>query len=121
MVSLLAETLILIEQAWRPQLWMTNQPPPEPHMPNPSSEVYTFLLTDIADSTHLWEQHPTDREAILARQAALLRAAFGAEGGRVCKTEGDLFCAAFATTPAAVRAATAAQRALHGADWTPLA
>src|SRR5262245_53974406 len=37
----------------------------------------TFLFTDIAGSTQLWEQHPQAMRAALARHDALLRQAIG--------------------------------------------
>jgi class 3 adenylate cyclase len=43
--------------------------------------------------------------AALARHDALLRRAIQADGGRVFKSMGDQFCAAFATAPDALAAA----------------
>src|SRR5713101_7587446 len=74
----------------------------------------TFLFTDIEDSTQLWEQHPDAMRAVLARHDAFLRAAIEAHHGRVFKTIGDAFCAAFAEPTDALHAAIAAQRALIG-------
>jgi predicted ATPase len=51
----------------------------------------------------------------------MLRTAIAAEGGRLFMTADGSAGAAFATTTAAVRATVAAHRALHAADWTPLA
>ncbi len=84
-------------------------------MPQPTGTV-TFLFTDIQDSTHLWEQFPAAMRAALARHDALLRQTIEAHDGRVFKTLGDAFCAAFATATAALDAALAIQRAL--ADTT---
>ena len=73
----------------------------------------TFLFTDIASSTQLWEQHPQTMPAALARHDALMRQAVEAHGGVVFKLVGDAVCAAFATALEALDAALAAQRALH--------
>ena len=76
------------------------------------SVTVIFLFTDIEGSTARWER---DREAIAAavrRHDELMHAAIAASRGRVFKTIGDAFCAAFATVPDAVAAASEAQRAL---------
>jgi len=82
----------------------------------PSGTV-TFLFTDIEGSTQLWEQHPQAMPSALARHDAILREATAAHGGVVFRTVGDAFCTAFASAPAALRAALDAQRALHHQDW----
>jgi WD40 repeat protein/class 3 adenylate cyclase len=73
----------------------------------------TFLFTDIEGSTRLWEQQPQTMQVALAHHDALLRQAIETHTGRVFKTIGDGFCAAFANPVDAVAAAIAAQRALH--------
>jgi predicted ATPase len=55
--------------------------------------------------------------AALRRHDQILRSAIESSGGYVFKTVGDAFCAAFATAPAAVAAALAAQQALTEQDW----
>ncbi len=82
----------------------------------PSGTV-TFLFTDVAGSTRLWEEHPDAMRDALARHDVLLREAIEAHGGYVVKTTGDGFHAAFATADAGVVAAVAAQRALESEDW----
>jgi predicted ATPase/tetratricopeptide (TPR) repeat protein len=54
----------------------------------------------------------------LTRHDELMREALEAQGAYVFKTVGDAFCAAFATTPEALEAAVAAQRALAGEDFS---
>src|ERR1051326_3156049 len=88
-------------------------PKPSGKMPDFPSGTVTFLFTDIEGSTRLWEQPPEAMPQALPRHDALLRHAIEAHGGHVFKTVGDQFCAAFATAPAAVETAVAAQRALH--------
>jgi predicted ATPase/class 3 adenylate cyclase len=82
----------------------------------PSGTV-TFLFTDIEGSTALWERDRFAMAEAVARHLALLDAAIQVHGGVHFKTVGDAVQAAFATAPAAVAAALAAQRALLAEDW----
>ncbi|MET0683061.1 MAG: adenylate/guanylate cyclase domain-containing protein [Casimicrobiaceae bacterium] len=84
--------------------------------PFPTGTV-TLLFTDIEGSTRLWESHEAAMRAALARHDELMRYAIGARGGRVFKTVGDAFCAAFPTAADALAAALEAQRALHLERW----
>src|SRR5581483_7201769 len=68
-------------------------------------------------STRLWEQYPETMLAALARHDALLSSIVAAHGGQVFKTVGDSVLAAFATAPAALKAALAAQRACEHEPW----
>ena len=77
----------------------------------------TLLFTDIEASTQLWERAPDMMEAALERHDAIVRAAIDSAGGYIFKTMGDAFCVAFATCPAAIEAAIAAQSALQGEPW----
>jgi len=77
----------------------------------------TFLFTDIAGSTTLWEQHPQAMPAALARHDALLRQVIEANAGTVFKLVGDSVCAAFASAPDALHAALGIQRALAEETW----
>ncbi len=85
-------------------------------MPPPTMPV-TFLFTDIEGSTKLWERHPDAMRAALARHDALVREAVAGRRGRVFKTVGDAFCAAFESAPDALAAALAVQAGLH--SWPP--
>lgn len=81
----------------------------------------TFLFTDIEGSTRLWEEHSQLMAQALARHDAIVRHAVQSTGGRVFKTVGDAFCAAFAVAPEAVSAALIAQQALMAEPWpTPV-
>jgi predicted ATPase/class 3 adenylate cyclase len=86
----------------------------------PPSGTVTFLFSDIAGSTQLWEQHPQAMPAALARHDAILHQLIAAHGGQVFKTIGDAICAAFATAPDALAAALASQRALQAEEWGAL-
>jgi predicted ATPase/class 3 adenylate cyclase/DNA-binding CsgD family transcriptional regulator len=79
--------------------------------------IVTFLFTDIAGSTRLWEQHPHAMAGALARHDAILRQAIDTQAGVVYTVIGDAFRAAFPTAPMACAAALAAQRALTSEAW----
>ena len=80
-------------------------------------QTMSFLMTDIVDSTLLWELHPAEMPEVLARHDRLLTEAVEQAGGRVFNQAGDGVCAAFATVGEAVTAARSAQEALAAADW----
>src|SRR5882672_9672136 len=73
---------------------------------------FTFLVTDIEQSTRRWEEAPEAMRAALARHDAVLRQAIAAAGGELFKHTGDGVIAAFAAARPAVEAAAAAQRQL---------
>jgi predicted ATPase/class 3 adenylate cyclase len=89
-------------------------------MPDLPTGTVTFLLTDIAGSTRLWEQHPDRMPAALARHDALLATAIARHGGAVVKHrgEGDSLFAVFARARDAAAAALSAQRALGTEPWS---
>jgi len=86
-------------------------------MTSPPSGLVAFLFTDIEGSTRLWEQNPKAMQSAQTRHNEILRAAFEAHGGYVFNVVGDAFCAAFQDAGDAVRAAAAAQAALHSEAW----
>ncbi|MBI2300145.1 MAG: tetratricopeptide repeat protein [Armatimonadetes bacterium] len=77
------------------------------------SEPPTFLFTDIAGSTRLWQEHPAAMHDALARHDELLGRAVADGGGRVVKHTGDGILAIFPHPGAALAAAVAAQVALR--------
>ncbi len=77
----------------------------------------TFLMTDIAGSTRLWEEQRDAMVLALAQHDDLLRAAVDEAGGAVVKTTGDGLLAVFERPGAAARAAVAGQRALADHAW----
>ena len=81
----------------------------------------TFLFTDIEGSTRLWDEHPEEMRAALARHEALLRHAIEAQGGHVFHTSGDAFCVVFSRATDALTAALDAQRALQAEPWGAVA
>jgi class 3 adenylate cyclase len=74
----------------------------------------TIMLTDVVGSTAL-RQTRGDRDAddILGLQAAIVQEQVASFGGRVRKSLGDGFLISFSSSVAAVRAATAIQRAVQ--------
>lgn len=77
----------------------------------------SFLFTDIVGSSRLWEKHPRDMGAALARHDQIIRAASAAREGYVFKTVGDAFCVAFHTPLAALLTAVSVQQAFAAEDW----
>jgi predicted ATPase/class 3 adenylate cyclase/DNA-binding CsgD family transcriptional regulator len=79
----------------------------------------TFLLTDIQDSTVLWEADPTTMRLAADRHLHLLDTAAAAHGGvrAVEQGAGDSTVFAFTRASDAVAAAVDAQRALGTAEW----
>jgi predicted ATPase/class 3 adenylate cyclase len=82
-----------------------------------TAPTLTFLFTDIAGSTRLWESNPDSMRLALARHDALLRAVMQAHGGHVFKTVGDAFCVAFIRPENAFSAAVDGQLALETESW----
>ncbi len=85
--------------------------------PPTESRTATFLMTDIAGSTRLWEEQPEAMAVALAAHDALLRAVVEQANGTVVKTTGDGMLAAFGGAREAVEAALAGQHALIEHDW----
>lgn len=77
----------------------------------------TFLFTDLADSTRLWEDFPDAMQIALARHDEILRQMIDANGGYVVKMRGDGAHAAFSTANDAVITAVDAQIALRQEPW----
>lgn len=87
------------------------------HTSVPLSGTLTFLFTDIAGSTRLWEQYPEAMKTALARHDALLRKVVEEHRGHVFKLVGDACHAVFVTAQSALDAACASQRALRAEAW----
>ncbi|TML83337.1 MAG: hypothetical protein E6G09_08780, partial [Actinobacteria bacterium] len=83
------------------------------------SQVQTvaFLLTDVEDSTVLWELHTKAMRAAVGEHDRIVFGAVEAAGGRVVKRVGDGVDIAFADVGAAVAAASQTQRELAAARW----
>jgi len=85
--------------------------------PFPRSGTLTFLFTDIAGSTRLWDQYPEAMKKALARHDALLRKVMEEHGGHIFKRVGDACHAVFVTARSALDAACGSQRALRAVAW----
>jgi WD40 repeat protein/serine/threonine protein kinase/DNA-binding SARP family transcriptional activator len=83
----------------------------------PQVQTLAFLLTDIEDSTTLWELHTEAMRSAVAEHDGLVMSAVEAAGGRLVKRVGDGVDLAFADVGAAVAAASEIQRGLVAADW----
>ncbi|HET7846000.1 MAG TPA: adenylate/guanylate cyclase domain-containing protein, partial [Acidimicrobiia bacterium] len=79
--------------------------------------MQTFLFTDIEASTRLWEEHPSEMTAALARHDAILTDAVAQGNGRVVKTTGDGMIAVFDSVEATLAAAIQAQETLAAEPW----
>jgi class 3 adenylate cyclase len=77
----------------------------------------TFLLSDIADSTALWESHPVQMDAALRIHDGIVHENVDRHGGVIIKHTGDGICAAFDRTTCAAEAALDSRTALNGERW----
>src|SRR5919199_2407006 len=96
-----------------------------PRMADLPTGTVTFLFTDIAGSTALWEQQPETARLALMRHDALVEQIVAQHAGSVVRPrgEGDSRFAVFARASDAVAAAATLQQALHAEPWptsTPL-
>ena len=83
----------------------------------PQVQTLAFLLTDVEDSTVLWELHTSVMRAAVREHDRIVFGAVEAAGGRVVKRVGDGVDIAFAAVGAAVAAAGEIQRELATARW----
>ena len=85
-------------------------------LPDPEPQVHTraFLLTDVEDSTVLWELHTEAMRAAMAEHDRIVLGAVKAAGGEVVKRVGDGVDIAFGEPGAAVSAAQAIQTRSRG-------
>ncbi len=86
-------------------------------IPGIPSGTVTFLFTDVARSTHLWENHPDDMSAALVRHDQIVRDAIESSDGYIFSLAGDQFVAAFHRVGDALDAASAAQTQLAAEPW----
>jgi predicted ATPase/class 3 adenylate cyclase len=89
-------------------------------MPDLPSGTVTFLFTDIAGSTALWERDREATAAAVGQHLTLLRSVVDAHHGVLFKVVGDGAQAAFPTAPDAVAAAIAAQQAFRTTPSTKM-
>jgi DNA-binding SARP family transcriptional activator len=83
----------------------------------PQVQTVVFLLTDIEDSTVLWELHTNAMRGAVGEHDRIVFGAAEAAGGRVVKRVGDGVDIVFADVGAAVAAAGEIQRELATTRW----
>jgi len=83
----------------------------------PQVQTRAFLLTDVEDSTVLWELHTDAMRAAMAEHDRIVLGAVKAAAGEVVKRVGDGVDIAFADPSAAIAAAQAIQIELSKVDW----
>jgi class 3 adenylate cyclase len=83
------------------------------------SGIVTFLLTDIVDSTSLWEHHPSAMDIALERHDHLVEEVVEASGGVLLKAklEGDATVSVFPRASAGALAALALRDAIAVEPW----
>jgi DNA-binding SARP family transcriptional activator/ketosteroid isomerase-like protein len=93
--------------------------PPAPVTTQLPSGVVTFLLTDIVESSVLWEEHATAMAAALERHDAIVGAVVAAHGGMLLKSklEGDATVSVFARATEGAAAALALLDAIAAEPW----
>jgi hypothetical protein len=98
------------------QLFDARQTPATTELP---SGVVTFLLTDIVESSALWEDAPDAMAKALERHDAIVGEIVGAHGGTLLKSklEGDATVSVFARATGAATAALALLDALAAEAW----
>jgi class 3 adenylate cyclase len=75
------------------------------------------LFTDLEDSTHLWEEYPTEMKSALARHDSILESSVVQGMGKIVKTTGDGLHAVFKSPINAIQTVVSAQKALLSAEW----
>lgn len=86
-----------------------------------AASAATFLMTDVEDSTELWEQHPGKMRESLRRLDEIAADAVRTHHGRLIKSgaEGDSHFAVFDRAADALAAAVALQSAVAAEPWPP--
>jgi predicted ATPase/class 3 adenylate cyclase len=79
--------------------------------------MFTFLFTDIADSTALWQQYPKEMSTALADHDSILHQIIPTFDGAIVKSTGDGILAVFDGPLAATQAAIALQKSLLRHAW----
>lgn len=85
--------------------------------PQGVDRTYTFMVTDIEESSALYERHYEAMQGAVAEHDAIFRAAIEGHLGQVFKTAGDSFWAVYESPHDAVATALEAQIELDGLDF----
>jgi class 3 adenylate cyclase len=88
-------------------------------MTRSASEVITLLLTDVVGSSALWERHPDDMAAAMARHNEIIAEVVGSSGGSLVQErgEGDSTFSVFPLASDAVAAAARLAKAFSAQQW----
>jgi len=81
------------------------------------AEIFTFLFSDLVDSTVLWEKYPKAMQAALSRHDQILRDSIRQHGGKIVKSTGDGVLSVFASPTEALFATIAIQKAMQSEVW----
>ncbi|MEQ1821650.1 MAG: adenylate/guanylate cyclase domain-containing protein [Fimbriimonadaceae bacterium] len=79
--------------------------------------TYTFLFTDIENSSRNWESSPVQMKKAIDLHNEVLTSAVEANGGRIFKSLGDGIAAVFESAHQGVIAAVYAQQQLISSNW----
>ncbi len=79
--------------------------------PTPTG-IVTYLMTDVEDSTNLWEEDPAAMATALKLHDEVVRNCCASRDGYIFSTAGDAFAVAFSSPLAAVEAAVEIQQRL---------
>ncbi|CAG9466280.1 unnamed protein product [Pedinophyceae sp. YPF-701] len=88
--------------------------------PPSSGKDVTLVLTDVADSTNLWEEKPIEMSRANALHDAIFRKNMPHWHGYEVTTEGDAFLVAFHEPADAIGWCICVQQELQAADWPAL-
>lgn len=80
-------------------------------------QMLTFLFTDIADSTRLWQEFPKEMGSALTAHDEILRSSIPEHRGQIVKSTGDGVHATFERVVDAATAAVAVQKQLMAYPW----
>lgn len=89
-------------------------------MSNPPGGEVTFLFSDIAGATRLWEEQPGAMQAALPNLEALVRPLVTALGGNLFKAVAGAYYASFVDPSIAVATALTLEWACSNAHWQEL-
>lgn len=81
------------------------------------SNPFTFLFTDLENSTSLWEIFSDEMKTIMARHDEIIKDIIQKNGGHIVKSTGDGFHAYFDSPINGITAAISGQHMFHSQTW----
>ncbi|MCB1186714.1 tetratricopeptide repeat protein [bacterium] len=88
-------------------------------MDSASLQQHYILITDIASSSRLWEDFPSDYPRLLDAHNRMIEEQVAAQGGVLHKNLGDGYLLLFASADACLRCAVELQRSVEGLGLLP--